>query len=85
MAINSYDKLDQKEVAGAVVAARQSGLATSLAATTSQIGDVLKATTVANVAAATGGTDTVTQTNLNLQITAFNTLLTNLRAAGMIV
>lgn len=76
MALVSFDKNDQKEVAAASVAAKAAGLAIDTAATVSVIGSVLKAATVANCVPAVDGTSAGTQLNL---------LLTALRAAGMIV
>jgi hypothetical protein len=76
MALVSFDKNDQKEVAAASVAAKNAGFAIDTAATVSAIGSVLKMPTIA---ASTIGTDATTVS------TQFNALILALRAAGMMV
>lgn len=73
MALVSFDKNDQKEVAATSVAAKNAGFAVDTAASATVIGSVLKAGTVATVS---GATDTVCQT-------AINAILVSLKAAGI--
>lgn len=73
MAVQSNSTQDQKEIVSALVAARKSAVP-GIAATAGQLGEVLKANTVANATVATDATSVATQ---------FNALLVSLKAAGI--
>lgn len=73
MAVQANSTQDQKEIVSALVAARKSAVP-GIAATAGQLGEVLKANTVANATVATDATSVSTQ---------FNALLVSLKAAGI--
>lgn len=73
MALVANDKLDQKEVAAASVAAKNAGFPVDTAATVSVIGSVLKMSTQAASVAP----------DIATMVTDFNALITKLKAAGL--